>query len=355
MPADGPVADGSATDRVRAAKHWGFLMPGTAAAISTEVARQEALGVAGVMVPQIFAPPWAALGVAAASGDVELATGIAMGFVRSPLETAMAALDLDKISGGRFTLGLGTSVKEWNEDRFGVPYDRPLARLRELTTLVRRLTTASEQSEIGLFEGDFYRVDLRGARLPRPVRPSIPIWLAPLRSPMIELSAEVADGLLGHPVWSPRWIKGEVQDAVARGLARSGRSREHFRIVAFLRVAISDDVDQATQDAKAGVPMYAQIAQYASYFAAHGFADEAGALSSLAASGAPYRDLAGAITDEMAREFVIVGTPEEAAEQIADLLPYVDELCLTAPTALPPDRTREYEAAIAQHLLPLGG
>jgi probable F420-dependent oxidoreductase len=349
------AADGSATERVRAAKHWSFVMPGTAAAIGQAVARQQALGVAGVMVPQIFGPPWAALGVAAASGDLELATGIAMGFVRSPLETAMAALDLDRISGGRFTLGLGTSVREWNEDRFGVPYDRPLARLRELTTLVRRMTTVSEQGDIGRFEGDFYTIDLRGTRLPRPVRPSIPIWLAPLRSPMVELSAEVADGLLGHPVWSPRWIKGEVQAAVARGLERSGRTRDQFSVVAFLRVAISDDVEQATQDAKAGIPMYAQIAQYDSYFAAHGLGDEARALQAMGAGGAPYRDLAGAVTDEMARELVIVGTPADAAAQIADLLPYVDELCLTAPTALAPERTREYEDAIATHLLPLGG
>ena len=83
--------------------------------------------------------------------------------------------------------------------------------------------------------------------------------------------------------------------------------------------------------------MYAQIAQYSSYFDAHGFADEAKALHELAAAGAPYRDLAAAITDEMAREFVIVGTAQDAAEQIADLLPFVDELCLTAPTALPPE------------------
>ena len=349
------TADASATQRVRAAKHWGFLMPGPAAAIRQEVARQEALGVAGVMVPQIFAPPWAALGVAAASGDLELATGIAMGFVRSPLETAMAALDLDRISGGRFTLGLGTSVRAWNEDRFGVAYAHPLARLRELVALVRRMTTASEQADIGAFEGDFYATDLRGTRLPRPVRPSIPIWLAPLRAPMVELSAEVADGLLGHPMWSPRWIRGEVQQAVARGLQRAGRSREQFRVVAFLRVAINNDVDQATQDAKAGVPMYAQIEQYDSYFAAHGFGDEARALQGLAATGAPYRQLATAVSDAMAREFVIVGTPEEAATQIAALLPFVDELCLTPPTALAPERTREYEEAIAAHLLPLGG
>jgi alkanesulfonate monooxygenase SsuD/methylene tetrahydromethanopterin reductase-like flavin-dependent oxidoreductase (luciferase family) len=267
----------------------------------------------------------------------------------------MAALDLDRISAGRLTLGLGTSVREWNEDRFGVAYDHPLARLRELVVLVHQMVTASEQSDVGRFDGDFYSVDLRGTRLPRPVRPSIPIWLAPLRAPMIELSAEVADGLLGHPVWSPRWIKGEVQEAVQRGLDRARRSRDQFRVVAFLRVAISDDVDQATQDAKVGVPMYAQIAQYASYFAAHGFAGEAQALHDLAATGAPYRDLAAVISDEMARQFVIIGTPEDAAEQIADLLPYVDELCLTAPTALAPEQTRQYEEAIARHLLPLSG
>jgi len=267
----------------------------------------------------------------------------------------MAALDLDRISGGRLTLGLGTSVRGGNEDRFGVPYDRPLARLRELTTLVHQMVTASEQGEIGRFQGEFFTVDLRGTRLPRPVRPSIPIWLAPLRAPMIELSAEVADGLLGHPVWSPRWIKGELQEAVQRGLERAGRAREDFRVVAFLRVAISEDLDQATRDAKAGLPMYAQIAQYESYFDAHGYAGEAKALHDLAATGAPNRELAAVISDDMAREFVIVGTAEDAAEQVAALLPFVDELCITAPTALPPDRTREYEAAIAQHLLPLGG
>src|SRR6185312_3969044 len=140
--------------------------------------------------------------------------------------------------------------------------------LRELVVLVHQMVTAAEQGEVGRFEGDFFSVDLRGTRLPRPVRPSVPIWLAPLRTPMVELSAEVADGLLGHPVWSPRWIRTEVQDAVERGLERSGRGRDEFKVVAFLRVAISDDVGQATQDAKAGVPMYAQIEQYSSYFAA---------------------------------------------------------------------------------------
>src|SRR3954466_15575439 len=166
----------TATDRVRAARHWAFVMPGSAPAIRDEAARLQGLGVAGAMVPQIFAPPWAALGVIAATSEPEVGSGTATGFVRTPLETAMAALDLDRISGGRLTLGLGTSVREWNEDRFGVDYERPLARLRELVVLVHRMVTADEQGDVGRFEGDFFSIDLRGTRLPRPVRPSVPIW-----------------------------------------------------------------------------------------------------------------------------------------------------------------------------------
>ena len=261
------------------------------------------------MVPQIFAPPWAALGVSPPRGDLELATGIAMGFVRSPLETAMAALDLDKISGGRFTLGLGTSVREWNEDRFGVAYDRPLARLRELTVLVHRMTTASEQAEVGLFEGDFYTVDLRGTRLPRPVRPSIPIWLAPLRSPMVELSAEVADGLLGHPVWSPRWIKGEVQEAVARAWrAPAGRvtSSASWRSCAWPSATTSSRRRRTPRPASRCTPRSSSTTRTSP---PTGSATRRRRCRRWPPSGAPYRDLAAAVTDEMAREFVIVGTP----------------------------------------------
>ena len=217
--------------RVQAARHWAFLSPGRLATVRGEVERLTAAGVGGVLVPQIFGPPWATLGAAAACGELELASGIAMAFVRSPLETAMAALDLDRLSSGRFTLGLGSSVRAWNEDRFGVDYDRPVARLRELVGLVRRMVTLDEQPTIGRFEGEFWNVDLTGIRLPRPVRPSLPITVAPLRSAMIEMAAEVADGILGHPVWSPAWITGGAREAIDRGLgpvrSRSRRVARH--------------------------------------------------------------------------------------------------------------------------------
>jgi alkanesulfonate monooxygenase SsuD/methylene tetrahydromethanopterin reductase-like flavin-dependent oxidoreductase (luciferase family) len=226
-----------AVSRVRAADHWALLQGGRLDDVRAEAERLSGLGVHGVLVPQIFAPPWATLGAVAACSDLQLGTGIAMAFVRSPLETAMAALDLDRLSGGRLTLGLGSSVRDWNEARFGVPYDRPVARLRELVQLLHRLVTADEQREVGRFDGEFWQVDLRGVRLPRPVRPTLPITVAPLRAAMTEMAAEVADGILGHPVWSPRWITTEVRAAVERGLSRAGRRREDVRITAWLRVA----------------------------------------------------------------------------------------------------------------------
>jgi len=337
---------------VRQARHWAYLPSGSAASVARETARLDRLGVTGAIVPQLLAPPWGTLGAAAATSQLELASGIALAFVRSPLETAMAALDLDRLSGGRFTLGIGSSTQVANEDRFGVPYAKPVSRLRELTELLHRMVTTEEQGGIGRFEGEFFQLDLRGVRLPRPTRDSLPIYLAPLRETMTEMSAEVADGLFGHPVWSPGWITGPIRRAVERGLATSGRPRSAFRVAAWLRVVVTDDPDQGRRDAKVGIPFYASLRQYESYFEAIGLGDDARALMDLAESGAPSAELVAAVSDAMVDELVPVGTAEEVAARVAPVLDVADELLLAPPNGLPAEQTRAYEAAIAEHLLP---
>jgi alkanesulfonate monooxygenase SsuD/methylene tetrahydromethanopterin reductase-like flavin-dependent oxidoreductase (luciferase family) len=348
------VGNSDARASVRGARHWAYLPSGSAASISHETTRLEGLGLTGAIVPQLLAPPWATLGVAAASSQLELASGIALAFVRSPLETAMAAIDIDRVSGGRFTLGIGTSVRAWNEERFGVDYDHPVDRLRELLTIIRPMLSADGPPP-GAMSGRFYSFDLSGVRLPRPSRSRVPIWLAPLRAPMVELSAELGDGLLGHPAWSPQWIKTEVQDALERGLGRAGRSRDEIRVVAFLRAAVNDDPQQAVEDAKRSVPTYAQLGQYESYFARHGFAEQARTLQQLSRAHAPLDDLAAAVPEEMARQFLLVGTPNDVISELAALLPYVDDLCIAAPMGLNRDRTAFYQKAIETHLFPSAG
>jgi alkanesulfonate monooxygenase SsuD/methylene tetrahydromethanopterin reductase-like flavin-dependent oxidoreductase (luciferase family) len=338
--------------RVRAAPHWAMLPSGSAADVRGHVERLTATGAKGLLAPQIFAPPWATLAVASTATDVRLASGIALGFVRSPMETAMAAIDLDRLCGGRFTLGLGSSTRAFNEDRFGVDYAKPVSRLRELTELVHRLVTLDEQAGIGHFQGDFWELDVRGIRLPRPTSPSIPIYLAPLRETMTQMAAEVADGIFGHPIWSVGWITGAINDAILRGLANAGRPRDRFRFAAWLRVVVTDDHEQGVRDAKVGLPFYVSIRQYESYFDAIGLGDDARRLMSLSESGASPAELASAVSDALVEALVPVGTADEIAARIAPVLDVADELVLAPPNGLPAAQTRAYEAAIAEHLLP---
>ena len=98
----------------------------------------EAAGLEGLFAPQVYGPPFVPLAAAAAvTQRVRLASGIAIAFVRSPFETAIAAMDMDRISGGRFTLGLGSSVSAWSEGVFGMPYGKPLEHMREVVEIVR--------------------------------------------------------------------------------------------------------------------------------------------------------------------------------------------------------------------------
>ena len=119
-------------------KYWGTIAPLPGALLTAQAQQLEALGLEGLFAPQVYGPPFVPLAAAAAvTSKVRLATGIALAFTRSPFETALAAIDLDRISNGRFTLGLGTSVQSWSEGFFGMPYGKPVEHLREVVEIVR--------------------------------------------------------------------------------------------------------------------------------------------------------------------------------------------------------------------------
>ena len=103
-------------------KYWGFVRPMPASILVALAKQAEDRGMQGLFAPQVYGPPFLPLATAAAVTErVQLASGIAIAATRSPFETAMAALDLDQISGGRFILGLGASVLSWSRGVFGAP------------------------------------------------------------------------------------------------------------------------------------------------------------------------------------------------------------------------------------------
>ena len=134
-------------------RYWGLLMPGPADFV-TGIARQaEAQSLAGVFAPQVNSVPWIPLAAAAVATErIQIASGIAIAAARSPFETAMAAIDLDRLSNGRFLLGLGASVQSWTCGVYGAPPHKPLAHLRETVAAVRHIVRGAH---IGLdpFEG----------------------------------------------------------------------------------------------------------------------------------------------------------------------------------------------------------
>src|SRR5438270_2731356 len=130
-----PVQRGSVMQDNR--RYWGVLSPLNAPVLSAIVKGAEQMGLEGLWAPQLYGPPFVPLAAAAmASERLKLGSGVALAFTRSPLETALSAIDLDTVSNGRAVLGLGTSLKWWNEEWHGVTYGKPLKHLREVVATV---------------------------------------------------------------------------------------------------------------------------------------------------------------------------------------------------------------------------
>lgn len=327
-------------------KYWIMLPPSRSAARTAQSATDaERAGLEGVFSIQLNTNPWVPLGaVAATTSTIRLGTGIALALARPPFETALAALDLDQLCEGRFTLGLGTGVGSAHSEHYGVPYDRPVARLAEAVRIIK-LVTSGEARKVGRFDGEFWQLDFSRLVLGAPRRPNLPIWVAALRTPLVKVAGEVADGLIGHPSWSLDWARQQVNGAYASAVAASGRTRADVEVNLWHVVAPNPDVAESVSDAKRHVAIYGAIAQYQPYFAAHGFGDEAGRLAEASAAG--QRNLVDLVPDDMARTFVVCGTPADVVRQLEPMWDVANSMCLQPPPVAGEQR-RAYEARIAE-------
>jgi probable F420-dependent oxidoreductase len=334
-------------------RQWAFLPPLVPGDVLTAQARQvEAAGLAGIFVPQIYSSPFMGLGYCAAVTErVQLASGIAIAFTRSPFETAMTAMDLDRVSGGRFVLGLGTSIRAWVEGLFGEPsYGPPVAHMRETIELIRLIVAKSHTGELDRYDGEFHRHDWRIFQGPfaPPVRERIPIWLAANQPRLTSLAGEVADGFMDHPIHGVDWIAGRGRSALEHGLARAGRDRSDIHWNAWLWVAVSDDKRQAIEDCRGTVAFYAGMQQYEELFAADGFRAEACACQ----EHVERRDMAaaaGAVTDEMVERYVVIGNADACRRRMEKVWEVADSFCLVPPIGgLTPEQLAFYLDGIAE-------
>lgn len=329
---------------------WAQLPPMPRERLVNAVELYESAGLDGIWASQTFGAPFLPLSAAAVVSErVKLGTGIALAFVRSPLETACNIMDLDLISGGRAVLGLGSSAQSLTEGAFGCTYGKPLAHMREVIGMIRAIIAKGHMGELQLLEGDYHRLDLRHFRtLHPPVRTAIPIYLPAVFHNACEMAGEISDGLLGHPLWNEQWIRDEAMPALKRGLDKAGRPRSAISVNLQMFVALNDDRRQAIEDARANVAFYSQSPQYLRYFDTIGMGAPARALQAAFAAG----DLAGmaaACTDEMVEGIAIVGGREEVMRRVRERAVHADAITPVIPHyGLSQDKVDFYTAGIAE-------
>jgi F420-dependent oxidoreductase-like protein len=180
---------------------------------------------------------------------MRLGTAIAQLSARTPAATAMAAITMDHLSGGRFVLGLGVSGPQVVEGWYGQSFAKPLARTREYIEILRAIWAREEPVA---FEGDHYKLPLPGSELGkplksivRPLRADIPIYLAAEGPKNIALATELCQG------WLALFYSPHSADLYAEALASAG---DDFEVVATVPLIVHDDVDAAADMLR---PMYA--------------------------------------------------------------------------------------------------
>ncbi len=313
-------------------RRWWGVMPILPAPVMGGIAKQmEAVGFEGCFSLQIYGPPFVPMAAVAAMTDtLKVSTGIAVAGTRSPVETAFAAMELDTISGGRFVLGLGTSLHSAIVGIYGEPKRKLLTHLREVVKVVRYVN-ANAHKGMEPLHGEYFNAEWTEMMLTAPpVREEIPIWIAALKDKLTSMALEIGDGLMVHALWTVDYTVAK-KPFIEAELARFGRKRSDVEVNAWPWIAINDDKQQAINDSRATVAAYVGYKEYEAFFDAIGFGDEARACQ---LAGGEHGDVSRVIknvSDEMVEAFVKCGPVDEVLEKIEPFWDVVDSLCPMTP------------------------
>ena len=268
-----------------------------------------------------------AAAVIAATERVTVGTYIANAYAREPWLTAIAARDLDEMSGGRFTLGLGTGNRHFNEWYMGIDDFRPLGKLRDYIGIVRS-AVAGRVGEPVRYEGDHHRIRWRASW--EPTRPSIPVYLSASGPKMVRLAGEVADGVGVGVMSSVEFMRDIVRPAAREAASDVGRDPDSLGFPMGSFISINEDPELArkvTQATICGLFHPVPHPYYDSQLRQLGFDEFADAAAHLVPQG-QMREAMDLVPDEVVDTMSITGTPAQCVARIADYDGLADEIIL---------------------------
>ena len=284
--------------------------------------RLEDLGVDGAFTFEgphdVFTPLILAAG---ATGTLELATNVAIAFPRNPVQLAHQAYDLQLLSGGRFTLGLGSQIRAQVEKRYGASFDRPVARMREMVGALRAIFATWETGERLDFRGEFWSHTLMPPLFnpgPNPFGPP-PIALGGLGPQMLRLAAELGDAVFVMPFNTRAHFVEHSLPAIEEGLAHGGRDRSSLAVTGEVIVCCGRNEEEEEAARVAGrwlLSFYASTPAYRPVLDSEGWGALQPELNILSKSGR-WQEMPGLIDDDMLATLAAVGSPKQVASDIA--------------------------------------
>lgn len=285
--------------------------------------RAEAAGYDGVWSAETSADPFLPLLLAAEHTErLQVGTGIAVAFARSPMTTAATAHNLQTFSQGRFLLGLGSQIRPHIEKRFSMTWSHPAPRMREFILALRAIWDCWDNGAKLDFQGEFYRHTLMTPFFtPRPSEYGPPkVFLAAVGEKMTEVAGEVADGMLVHGFTTERYLREVSVPAIERGAEKAGKSRADVELSLPAFVVTGDTEEELAAAAKAvreQIAFYASTPAYRGVLETHGWGDLQTELNSLSKQG-EWAKMGDAVDDTILDTFAVIGEPEAAGQALVD-------------------------------------
>ncbi|MBV8131132.1 MAG: TIGR03617 family F420-dependent LLM class oxidoreductase [Alphaproteobacteria bacterium] len=305
----------------------------------------EADGYDGVVAMENKHDPFLALAVAGTATErIELHTGVAIAFARTPMVVANVGWDLAGSTGGRFVVGLGSQVRAHNERRFSVTWTPPAPRMREYVQVLRAIWRCWKTGEKPALEGEHYRFTLMTPNfVPEPIdAPPPAVMIAAVGPAMLKVAAEECDGVKLHGFCTRKYLTDKIVPRIVAGLTKTGRERSQYEISGggFLATGPDDEsVAHRFEWVRQRVAFYGSTPAYYPVLAIHGLEDLGHKLNALTRQGR-WSEMAREVPDDIAHLFAAVGRHDQIVAAIDQRFGgLVDALTLRGDGAseVPPD------------------
>jgi probable F420-dependent oxidoreductase len=282
--------------------------------VTDDVRVAEEIGFDGAWNAENTTDPFPGLALAAEhSSKIRIGPSVAIAFARTPMTVANPAWNLQRFSGGRLVLGLGSQIRPHVTRRFSMPWSRPAARMHEFVTALRAIWDSWETGSPLAHKGEFYDHSLMTPNFVPPPNPHGPpkVFLAAVGPHMLRTTAQVADGLFAHPFLTERYLR-EVMVPEIAAHRPDGAAPLELALSPF--VALDEDDREAV---RRQISFYGSTPAYKPVLDLHGWGDLQTDLNALSKQGR-WDEMVPLVDDEILDAMCASGTEAEVAATLRE-------------------------------------